>query len=179
MRTRSARCCRRPRRLVIVTSRSQLAGLAAADRARLLTLDVLSHDEARAGLLTARIGARPGRGRAWRGPPRSLPCAGGYRWRWRSPRPAPKPGLTSRWPRSPRAEDRAGRLDALDTGDPAASVRAVFSWSYRQLSAGAARMFRLLGLHPGPDISAARCGQPRRGSYPEASRQLASSPTCI
>jgi tetratricopeptide (TPR) repeat protein len=29
----------------------------------------------------------------------------------------------------------------------------VFSWSYQQLHAEAARMFRLLGLHPGPDIS--------------------------
>jgi len=31
----------------------------------------------------------------------------------------------------------------------------VFSWSYRLLSEPAARMFRLLGAHPGPDISAA------------------------
>jgi tetratricopeptide (TPR) repeat protein len=38
------------------------------------------------------------------------------------------------------------------TGTPA-SVRAVFSWSYRQLGDQAARMFRLLGAHPGPDIS--------------------------
>jgi tetratricopeptide (TPR) repeat protein len=30
----------------------------------------------------------------------------------------------------------------------------VFSWSYRQLSPAAARLFRLLGIHPGPDISA-------------------------
>lgn len=29
----------------------------------------------------------------------------------------------------------------------------MFSWSYLQLGAEAARMFRLLGLHPGPDIS--------------------------
>jgi tetratricopeptide (TPR) repeat protein len=29
----------------------------------------------------------------------------------------------------------------------------VFSWSCRQVSKDAARMFRLLGLHPGPDIS--------------------------
>jgi tetratricopeptide (TPR) repeat protein len=29
----------------------------------------------------------------------------------------------------------------------------VFSWSYRQLGPTAARMFRLLGLHPGPDIA--------------------------
>ena len=32
-------------------------------------------------------------------------------------------------------------------------MRAVFSWSYDQLSEPAARMFRLLGVHPGPDIS--------------------------
>jgi tetratricopeptide (TPR) repeat protein len=32
-------------------------------------------------------------------------------------------------------------------------VRAVFSWSYRALGDPAARLFRLLGLHPGPDIS--------------------------
>ena len=48
-----------------------------------------------------------------------------------------------------------GRLDALDAGDPAANVRTVLSLSYRHLPERAARMFRLLGLHPGPDISAA------------------------
>jgi tetratricopeptide (TPR) repeat protein len=37
-------------------------------------------------------------------------------------------------------------------GDPHTSVRAVFSWSYRHLHAGAARAFRLMGLHPGPDF---------------------------
>jgi hypothetical protein len=46
-----------------------------------------------------------------------------------------------------------GSLDAFDGGDIATNVRAVFSWSYRQLTAEAARTFRLLGLHPGPDIS--------------------------
>jgi tetratricopeptide (TPR) repeat protein len=50
--------------------------------------------------------------------------------------------------------DRAG-LDALDGGDAASNVRAVFSWSYRRLTDPAARLFRLLGLHPGPDITAA------------------------
>ena len=42
-----------------------------------------------------------------------------------------------------------------DGGEVAADVRAVFSWSYRQLSTETARLFRLLGLHPGPDITAA------------------------
>lgn len=43
-------------------------------------------------------------------------------------------------------------LDVLDSEDRAIRVRAVFSWSYRLLSARAQRLFRLLGLHPGPDI---------------------------
>ncbi|WP_426512326.1 tetratricopeptide repeat protein [Dactylosporangium sp. McL0621] len=47
-----------------------------------------------------------------------------------------------------------GGLDALDGGDPATDVRAVFSWSYRALDPAAARLFRLLGLHPGPDLTA-------------------------
>lgn len=47
------------------------------------------------------------------------------------------------------------RLDALADRDPAVDVRTVFSWSYRSLSAPAARMFRQLGVHPGPDISVA------------------------
>jgi len=50
--------------------------------------------------------------------------------------------------------DAQGRLDALSTGDaPATDLRAVFSWSYRTLSEAAARLFRLLGRHPGPDLS--------------------------
>jgi len=36
--------------------------------------------------------------------------------------------------------------------DPRTQVRAVFSWSCQQLSTEAAQMFRLAGLHPGPDI---------------------------
>ena len=30
----------------------------------------------------------------------------------------------------------------------------MFSWSYRHLPAEAARAFRLIGLHPGPDLDA-------------------------
>lgn len=46
------------------------------------------------------------------------------------------------------------RLAALSTGDSQYfDIRAVFSWSYTALSPQAARLFRLLGLHPGPDIA--------------------------
>ena len=44
-------------------------------------------------------------------------------------------------------------LDALDTDDPLTSVRAVFSWTFGCLSPAAARLFALLGLHPGPDVT--------------------------
>ncbi|MEW1629779.1 tetratricopeptide repeat protein [Streptomyces sp. NPDC089173] len=37
--------------------------------------------------------------------------------------------------------------------DPRAAVRTVFTWSYDQLAPAQARLFRHLGLHPGPDIS--------------------------
>jgi transcriptional regulator with XRE-family HTH domain/tetratricopeptide (TPR) repeat protein len=49
--------------------------------------------------------------------------------------------------------DADGRLDVLSTFDSIA-VRTVFDWSYRRLDADGARMFRLLGLHRGPHISA-------------------------
>ena len=63
--------------------------------------------------------------------------------------------------------DQQRRLDLLDAGgDPRTAVRAVFSWSYRHLDAAAARAFRLLGLHPGPDLdryaAAALTGTDRR-----------------
>jgi hypothetical protein len=46
-------------------------------------------------------------------------------------------------------------LDAFDSPDPASDLRAVFSWSYRTLSDDAARLFRLVGLHPGPHVTTA------------------------
>ena len=141
-----------PGSLVIITSRNSLAGLAAGEGARLLSLDVLSHAEA-VQLLSVRLG-----GRADAEPDAvteiatlcaCLPLALAVAAARAAARPRlPLAALAA------ELRDAAGRLDALDTGDPAASVRAVFSWSYEQLSPDAARLFRLLGLHPGPDIGA-------------------------
>ena len=143
-----------PGTLVIVTSRRQLGGLAADGNTRLLSLDVLSHDEA-TRMLTARLGSE----RAAAEPDAvaeiarlcsCLPLALAVT----AARASTRPGL----PLAALAgelREASGRLDALDTGDPGSSVPTVFSWSYRQLTPEAARMFRLLGLHPGPDISAA------------------------
>ena len=51
--------------------------------------------------------------------------------------------------------DVRGALQALAGGEAVVDVRAVLSWSYQQLSPDAAKLFRLLGLHPGPDLTAA------------------------
>lgn len=50
------------------------------------------------------------------------------------------------------ASDGTARLDALDDG--ADDVRKVFEWSYRALPPLPAKLFRLLGTAPGPDIDA-------------------------
>lgn len=45
------------------------------------------------------------------------------------------------------------RLDVLSSSDDARTLRAVFSWSYHDLSDEDAKMYRRLGLHSGQEIS--------------------------
>jgi tetratricopeptide (TPR) repeat protein len=139
--------------LVIVTSRNQLTGLAASDGARLLSLDVLTDAEAR-HMLAVRIGegraaAEPAAVAEIAGLCAHLPLALAIA----AARAAARPRFTLA-ALADEFRDVRSRLDALATSDLASNVRAVFSWSDRQLSPAAARMFRLLGAHPGPDISA-------------------------
>jgi tetratricopeptide (TPR) repeat protein/transcriptional regulator with XRE-family HTH domain len=142
-----------PRCLVIVTSRRELSALAAAEGARLLSLDVLPEREA-IELLAARLGTDRADAEPDAITQLATLCA-------RLPlalsvivaRAAAAPNLPLAALVTELTELQ-GRLDALDVGDPAANVRTVFSLSYRHLPEAAARMFRLLGLHPGPDISA-------------------------
>ena len=138
--------------LVLATSRCQLAGLAATDGARLLSLDVLAEAEARQ-LLAARIGtarsaAEPEAVSEIAGLCGCLPLALAVA----AARAAARPRFTLA-ALAAELRDAPGRLDALDAGDPASNVRSVFSWSYQQLTSDAARMFRLLGIHPGPDFT--------------------------
>jgi hypothetical protein len=44
-------------------------------------------------------------------------------------------------------------LDVFAEDDELTDVRAVFSWSYDALHAEAARLFRLMAVHPGPDLT--------------------------
>jgi tetratricopeptide (TPR) repeat protein/transcriptional regulator with XRE-family HTH domain len=157
--------------LAVVTSRRQLAGLAAAEGAVLITLDCLPQDDA-LQLLAARLGA--GRVAAEPGAAADLValCAGlPLALAIAAARGAARSGF-SLAALAAELRDTAGRLDALDAGDPAASVRAVFSWSYQQLSTDAARMFRLLGLHPGPDTSAPAAASLAGTDEPAARRLL-------
>jgi DNA-binding SARP family transcriptional activator len=140
--------------LVIVTSRSQLTSLVAAEGAFPLTLDVLADAEAHE-LLTRRLGAQRVTGDPVAADELIELCA-------RLPlalsiaaaRTASQPGL-SLAALAADLRDASGRLDALDAGHAATNVRAVLSWSYQQLDPATARLFRLLGLHAGPDVSAA------------------------
>jgi tetratricopeptide (TPR) repeat protein len=61
----------------------------------------------------------------------------------------------------------------LDGGGPDSQIRTVFSWSYTALNPPAARLFRLLGLHPGPDISVAAAASLAARSAAEVRRPLA------
>lgn len=137
---------------VVVTSRNQLAGLVAANHARPMTLEPLSAAESY-DLLAGRIGA----GRledpasneilaACGGLPLALSVVGA--------RAATRPRASLQ---SLAAELQAARhrLDGFAGTDPATNARVVFSWSYDSLEAPTARLFRLLGQHPGPELTAA------------------------
>jgi DNA-binding SARP family transcriptional activator/tetratricopeptide (TPR) repeat protein len=156
---------------VLVTSRDALAGLVAREGAARLDLDVLPQQEAVAllrALIGARVDAEPGAAAELAGQCCRLPLALRVAAELAVGRPA-----------APLA-DLAGELSDLRTrlglltagGDPRTEVRAVFSWSYRHLAAEYARAFRLLGLHPGPDLDPWAAAALTGTTVPQARRAL-------
>jgi DNA-binding SARP family transcriptional activator/tetratricopeptide (TPR) repeat protein len=142
-----------PTCLVAVTSRHQLTGLVAAEAAQLLVLDAFPPDEAHA-MLAHRLGAdrldaEPAATREIIGRCDRLPLALAIV----AARAAGRAGHPLETLAAELRDTRHGGLAALSTGDTSTDVRAVFSWSYQTLSPAAARLFRMLGLHPGPDLS--------------------------
>ncbi|MFJ9927930.1 AfsR/SARP family transcriptional regulator [Streptomyces misionensis] len=142
-----------PSCLVLVTSRRRLTGLVARHQAQHLSLDTLTTAAARE-LVAARLGAE----RAAAEPdavtelaercgrlPLALSIA--------AARAGTLPGL----PIGTLVEelrDERHRLTALATGDSEdTDLTSVFGWSYDALSPGAARLFRLLAAHPGPEFT--------------------------
>jgi DNA-binding SARP family transcriptional activator/Tfp pilus assembly protein PilF len=155
----------------IVTSRDALAGLVARDGAARLDLDVLSLQEAVA-LLRTLIGARvdddPGAAAELADQCCRLPLALRVAAELAASRQAVSlAGLAG------ELADVRTRLDLLAAGgDPRTQVRAIFSWSYRYLDVNAARTFRLLGLHPGPDIEPYAAAALIGGTVQQASQAL-------
>ncbi|MFI6662832.1 AfsR/SARP family transcriptional regulator [Streptomyces sp. NPDC050523] len=155
--------------LAVVTSRDQLTTLVAVDGARTIDLDLLPLSDAR-GYLARRLGmtrlaAEP------RAASEIVTLCGRL--------PLPLATVAARAATHPDfplsalvAELREGHgsLDAFAGADPATDTRTAFSGSYRLLAPATARLFRLLALHPGPDIdasaAAALAGAPLRETRP-------------
>jgi DNA-binding SARP family transcriptional activator len=166
-----------PGALVLITSRSELTGLIAADGARPLTLDVLTDTEAHQ-LITERIGAA----RVAAEPAAvdelielcaRLPLALAITAARAAAQPCfPLAALAA------ELRDARCRLDALSTGEDATDVRAVLSWSYQNLPPPAARLFRLLAIHPRPDITAPAAASLAALTLPEARAQLRELTRC-
>lgn len=136
---------------VLVTSRDSLAGLVARDGAVRLDLDLLPMADAVALLRTLigrRVDADPAAAEVLASQCSRLPLA--LRVAAEVATAHPHMSLADL---AGELADQLLRLDLLDAGgDQRAGVRTVFSWSYRNLVAAAARAFRLLGLHPGADF---------------------------
>jgi DNA-binding SARP family transcriptional activator/tetratricopeptide (TPR) repeat protein len=148
-----------PAAATLVTSRNPLTGLIGSDGAQPVPLDLLTPAEA-ADLLARRLGAAR-----------------------TDAEPAAVARIVAACARLPLALTVVAARAALNpgfalaalaaelTGAPGAEVRTVLSWSYATLSAPAASLFRLLGLHPGPDVSAAAAASVA-GERPAAVRRL-------
>jgi DNA-binding SARP family transcriptional activator/DNA-binding XRE family transcriptional regulator len=140
--------------LAVVTSRRQLTGLSVADGAYLLSLDLFSEHDARE-LLERRLGA--GRISAETDAVSEVIRLCGYlplSLSIAAARAAARPAQPLAV-QAAKLRNAQTRLDGLSTGDVATDPRAVFSWSYQQVSPAAAQLFRLIGVHPGPDFTAA------------------------
>ncbi|MGN9908965.1 BTAD domain-containing putative transcriptional regulator [Phytohabitans sp. LJ34] len=139
--------------VLLVTSRADLRGLAALHDVRAVTLDVLSPDEARTLLaeLIPDVAAESPElmselARLCGYLPLALRLAAANLIR----RPHAD---VARYISQLKAGDRLRYLAVA--GDPEAAVRATFALSYTALTAPAARLFRMLGLVPGADITSA------------------------
>ncbi|GIG60109.1 XRE family transcriptional regulator [Longispora fulva] len=139
-----------PHCMVLVTSRNALTGLVVRDGAVNLELPVLSAAEAveflRTTLGAGRVAAEPAAAAELIALCGRLPLA----LRITAAHLLDRPGIAAHVARM-RAGDLLGELEVDD--DPQASVRAAFDLSYAALEPEAARLFRFLGLVPGPDLT--------------------------
>jgi tetratricopeptide (TPR) repeat protein len=160
--------------LVLITSRDQLGGLVARDGAIRMSLEALTPPEA-AGLLAHLLG--DDRMRTEPAAVGELAALCGYlplALRIAAANLNNRPQRTiADYARRLRAGDRLAALEV--DGDRQAAVRAAFDLSYAAQPAGARRLFRLLGLVPGPDVTApaaAALAGTSTGMNTEAAAQL-------
>ncbi|SCG49534.1 AfsR/SARP family transcriptional regulator [Micromonospora humi] len=135
--------------LAVVTSRDRLVPLVVTESAEPLNVDLLSPGEAR-DMLVRRLGADHVGAEPAAADEIAVRCA-------RLPLAlavVASRAVTNRHFSLAAIAGELGNLDAFHGGDEVTDVRAVFSWSCRTLSPPAVRLFRLLSLHPGPDVSA-------------------------
>ncbi|MFF5338901.1 BTAD domain-containing putative transcriptional regulator [Streptomyces sp. NPDC013181] len=158
--------------LTLVTSRNRLPGLIAADGAKPLGLALPSQAEAHE-TLARRLGAE-------RLAAEPSAAADIVRLCGRLPLAlavvAARAELEPAFPLRAVADELRefhGGLEAFTGFDAATDLRSVFSWSYRSLDRPAARLFRLLALHPGPEISAPAAAGLAGLTLPETRRLLA------
>ena len=160
-----------PSCLTLVTSRDSLAGLVARHGARRIDLPRLPAPEA-LDLLRTLIG-----GRVTAEPVPAVALMEGCARLPLALRIAAELAVTR--PASSLADlvtelgDERSRLDRLDAGaDDRTAVGTVLSWSYHRLSPPEAALFRLLGLHPGPDLDAPAAAALTGADLAEARRAL-------
>lgn len=138
----------------VITSRNRLSGLLARDGARRLDLDVLTAPEA-VELLVRILG--PDRVAGEADAATDLADACGHlplALRIAAANLADQPGRPiADYVALLRGGDRLAALTV--PGDLDSTVRAAFDQSYAHLSSAAARLFRLLGVVPGADVTAA------------------------
>ncbi|OKJ81144.1 hypothetical protein AMK32_24705 [Streptomyces sp. CB01883] len=145
-----------PGSVAVVTSRNRLDGLVVREGALRIALDVLPRYAART-LLERQMGAE----RLAQEPREAdelvalcarLPLALSVAAARTATAPAGSVGALVRELRRARAP-----LDLFGVQDADVDLRSVFHGSYALLPAPAARLFRLLGCHPGPDIDGTSC----------------------
>ena len=160
-----------PSCVVLVTSRDTLPGLVARYGAHRIDLDLLPLADATAllrRLVGRRVAAEPAAAEALAHRCARLPLALRIAAELATSRSAATlADLVA------ELDEQAGGLDLFAAGDDDyTAVRAVFSWSQRQLDDDVVRAFALLGLHPGVDIDGPAAAALFDVTLPEARRLL-------
>ncbi|MEU8658416.1 AfsR/SARP family transcriptional regulator [Actinoplanes philippinensis] len=164
-----------PDSLVLITSRRPLIGLAASDGARLFRAHVPDLAEARELFVTRLAGLR---GRAGADVDAGvldeiielcgrLPLALASLAARLSVQPRSSPATVAA-----ELRDGAQRLAAFPAGPGVLDPRTAFSWSYRQLSPAAARLFRLLSVASAPGVTLQACAGLAGQELPPTKAQL-------